>query len=243
MKAIVTGHTKGLGAALARNLLARGVPVLGLARTRSDELAHNWPELFEQVELDLADGPALVDWLDGKGLSDYLDGTGAVLLLNNAGVVAPIGPLEKQDPRAVLRAVTLNVAAPMALAAAVVRASEGGQQRILHISSGAGRHAYPGWSVYCATKAALDHHARAVVLDAAQGVQICSLAPGVIDTGMQAEIRATPQEDFPMRPRFIELKAAGTLLDPDECAEQLVDYLLGKSFGDEVVADLRTLGA
>jgi NAD(P)-dependent dehydrogenase (short-subunit alcohol dehydrogenase family) len=243
MKAIVTGHTKGLGAALARNLLARGVPVLGLARTRSDELAQSWPELFEQVELDLADGPALIDWLGGDALAEYLDGTGAVLLLNNAGMVSPVGPLEEQDPRAVLRAVTLNVAAPMALAAAVVRASDGGQKRIMHISSGAGRHPYPGWSVYCATKAALDHHARAVVLDGGEDVQICSLAPGVIDTGMQAEIRATPEESFPMRQRFVDLKTTGTLIDPDECAEQLVDYLLGKSFGDEVVADLRTLGA
>ncbi|MCS0590307.1 SDR family oxidoreductase [Massilia norwichensis] len=243
MKAIVTGHTKGLGAALARNLLARGVPVLGLARTRSDGLAQSWPDLFEEVELDLADGPALMDWLGGSALSDYLDGTGAVLLLNNAGMVNPVGPLEEQDPRAVLRAVTLNVAAPMALAAAVVRASDGGSTRIMHISSGAGRHAYPGWSVYCATKAALDHHARAVVMDAEQDVQICSLAPGVIDTGMQAEIRASSEENFPMRQRFIDLKETGTLVDPDECAEQLVDYLLGKSFGDEVVADLRTLGA
>jgi NAD(P)-dependent dehydrogenase (short-subunit alcohol dehydrogenase family) len=130
----------------------------------------------------------------------------------------------------------------MALAAAVVRASDGGQKRIMHISSGAGRHAYPGWSVYCATKAALDQHARAVVLDGGKDVQICSLAPGVIDTGMQAEIRATPEESFPMRQRFVDLKDTGTLLDPDECAEQLIDYLLGKSFGDEVVADLRTLG-
>jgi len=243
MKAIVTGHTKGLGAALARNLLARGVPVLGLARTRSDELAHDWPELFEQVDLDLADGPALTAWLGGSALPDYLDGTGAVLLLNNAGMVSPVGPLDEQDPLAVLRAVTLNVAAPMALAAAVVRASGGAQRRILHISSGAGRHAYPGWSVYCATKAALDQHARAVVLDGDQGVQICSLAPGVIDTGMQAEIRATPEERFPMRQRFVDLKHTGTLLDPDDCAGQLIDYMLGKSFGDEVVADLRTLGA
>jgi NAD(P)-dependent dehydrogenase (short-subunit alcohol dehydrogenase family) len=97
--------------------------------------------------------------------------------------------------------------------------------------------------VYCATKAALDQHARAVVLDGDQGVQICSLAPGVIDTGMQAEIRATAEECFPMRQRFVDLKETGTLVDPDDCADQLIDYLLGKSFGHEVVADLRTLGA
>ena len=243
MKAIVTGHTKGLGAALANNLLARGVPVLGLARTGTPELGQAYPGLFAEAELDLADGPALADWLAGSALPDYVDGSGAVLLLNNAGMVSPVGPLDGQDPLAVLRAVALNVAAPLALSAAVVRASPDAQRRILHISSGAGRNAYPGWSVYCATKAALDHHARAVALDGERGVRICSLAPGVIDTGMQAEIRATPEQNFPMRQRFVDLKETGALVDPDQCAEQLVDYMLGAGFGDEVVADLRTLGA
>jgi NAD(P)-dependent dehydrogenase (short-subunit alcohol dehydrogenase family) len=78
-------------------------------------------------------------------------------------------------------------------------------------------------------------------MDGGQDVQICSLAPGTIDTAMQSEIRATSEENFPMRQRFVDLKETGSLVDPDECAEQLVDYLLGKSFGDEVVADLRTL--
>jgi hypothetical protein len=127
------------------------------------------------------------------------------------------------------------------LAAAVVRASAGAQRRILHISSGAARNAYPGWSVYCATKAALDHHARAVALDQQRGVRICSLAPGVIDTAMQAEIRNVSEDRFPMRQRFVDLKETGSLAEPDECAEQLIDYLLGAGFGAEVVADLRTL--
>jgi benzil reductase ((S)-benzoin forming) len=242
MKAIVTGHTKGLGASLAHNLLARGVPVLGMARTRAPRLKADFPELFEEVELDLAEGAALSAWLGGHALQDYLDGTGAVLLLNNAGMVSPVGPLEQQDPQDVLRAVALNVAAPLALSAAVARASSGAQRRILHISSGAGRSPYPGWSVYCGTKAALDQHARAVALDAGNGVRICSLAPGVIDTGMQAEIRATPSANFPLRQRFVDLKETGSLADADECAERLVDYLLGAGYGDEVVADLRTLG-
>jgi NAD(P)-dependent dehydrogenase (short-subunit alcohol dehydrogenase family) len=243
MKAIVTGHTKGLGAALAANLLARGVPVLGIARSSAPELRGAYPSLFDEIELDLADSAALSSWLEGGALGHYLDDCGAVLLLNNAGMVSPVGPLDEQDPQAVLRAVVLNVAAPMALAAAVVRASDGAQRRILHISSGAARNAYPGWSVYCATKAALDQHARAVALDGERGVRICSLAPGVIDTGMQAEIRATPEARFPMRQRFVELKETGTLVDPDKCAGQMVDYLLGSGFGADVIADLRSLDA
>lgn len=235
MKAIVTGHTKGLGAAIARELLARGVPVLGLARGSAADLAS------KQVELDLADTEALSEWLAGPALRDWLDGCGTVLLVNNAGVVNPVGPLGEQDPAAVVRAVSLNVAAPLALAAAVVRAAPGAQTRILHISSGAARNAYPGWSVYCATKASLDQHARAVALDGDARVKAVSLAPGVIDTGMQAEIRATPESRFPMRERFVQMKSQGTLVPPEQCARKVVDYLLDARFGAKPVDDVRDL--
>jgi NAD(P)-dependent dehydrogenase (short-subunit alcohol dehydrogenase family) len=241
MKAIVTGHTKGLGAAIAQTLLERGVPVLGLARGAAPSLAQRYPGLLAQAELDLGDAASLGAWLAGPSLRAYLDGCGTALLVNNAGMVSPVGPLDEQDPLAVIKAVTLNVAAPMALAAAVVRAAADAQTRILHMSSGAGRNAYPGWSVYCATKAALDRHAEAIALDGSERVRACSLAPGVIDTGMQAEIRATPEARFPMRERFIQLKSQSALTPPDECARAVVDYLLGARFGSKAVDDIRDL--
>lgn len=241
MKAIVTGHTKGLGAAIARELLGRSVPVLGIARGRSEALAADFPGLLEQMVFDLADADALGAWLSTNALQAYLRGCGTALLVNNAGVVSPVGPLREQDPQAVMRAVSLNVAAPMALASAVVRAGAGVEKRIVHISSGAGRNAYPGWSVYCATKAALDMHAQATALDGDRSVRMCSLAPGVIDTDMQAEIRATPEAKFPMRERFVQLKAAGQLTSPEDCARGVVDYLLSAGFGSKPVADLRNL--
>ncbi|NML59902.1 SDR family oxidoreductase [Massilia sp. RP-1-19] len=240
MKAIVTGHTKGLGAAIASDLLARDIPVLGLARTFSHEMQARCPGLLSQIEIDLADAAALGNWLAGSALRHYLAGDNAILLINNAGVVQPVGALPAQDPLAVARAVTLNIAAPMMLSAALAAASAGAERRILHISSGAGRNAYPGWSVYCATKAALDQHARAVALDAVPGVRICSLAPGVIDTDMQAEIRATPPERFPLRERFVELQRAGELSTPQQTARGVVEYLLANGFGREPVDDLRT---
>lgn len=239
MKAIVTGHSKGLGAAIGAELLGRGIPVLGLARGPAPGLAAQFPGLLAELQLDLSDSAALTAWLAGSTLADYLRGEGAVLLVNNAGVVWPVGPLAAQDPLEAIRAVTLNVAAPLALAAAVVRASEGAHRRILHVSSGAGRGAYPGWSVYCATKAALDRHAEAVAQDADPAVRACSLAPGVIDTGMQAEIRATPEARFPLKERFVQLKQEGGLSSPEECAAKLVDYLLAAEFGDQPVDDLR----
>ena len=232
-KAIVTGHTRGLGAALAAELQRRGFAVLGLARGASPLAG------IEQVQLDMADPAALEAWLAGGALRAFLEDADLALLVNNAGVVTPVGPLAVQDPGEVLRAVALNVGAPLALAAAFVQASARAERRIVHVSSGAARNAYPGWAVYCATKAALDQHARAVRLDGDARVRACSLAPGVIDTDMQAAIRATPGADFPLRQRFVDLKEGGALDSPEACARKLADYLLAPGFGAEPVDDLR----
>lgn len=240
MKAILTGHTRGLGAAIAAELLGRHIPVLGLARRRNSGLARHFPVGLEQVELDLADTGSLEDWLAGDTLATFLAGSSSVLLINNAGVVQPVGPLTAQDVMSIARAVAINVTAPLMLSRAVTAASPSAHdRRILHVSSGAARNAYPGWSIYCATKAALDHHARAVALDQLPGMRICSLAPGVIDTDMQTEIRSTPVENFPQRERFEAMKRDGSLTSPDDCARRLVDYLLAERFGDAPVADLR----
>lgn len=240
MKAILTGHTRGLGTAIAVELLGRHIPVLGIARRRNADLAQRFPAGLEQVELDLADTGSLEDWLAGGTLAAFLAGSPSVLLINNAGVVQPIGPLTAQDAVSIARSVAINVTAPLILSQAIIAASPSAQdRRILHVSSGAGRSAYPGWSIYCATKAALDHHARAVVLDQLPGVRICSLAPGVIDTDMQAEIRSASLDNFPLREHFEAMKRDGALTSPAGCARRLVDYLLDERFGDAAVGDLR----
>ncbi len=239
MKAIVSGHSNGLGEAIAAGLMARGIAVLGLARGPAPVLAQRFPHLFSEVQIDLADSAALAGWLAGDALRRHLEGCACALLVNNAGVVQPIGALAQQDAADIGRAVVLNVAAPLMLAAAVTQASAGAERRILHVSSGAGRGAYAGWSVYCATKAALDHHARAVAQGAEAGTRICSLAPGVIDTAMQADIRATAPERFALHQRFVDLKRDGLLMEPGDCAAGVIDYLLDDKFGAMPVDDLR----
>lgn len=243
MKAILTGHTRGLGAAIAKELLSRRIPVLGVSRHRHGTLAKQFPAALEEAEVDLADAAALACWLAGGTLQRHVAGCKTVLLINNAGTVQPVGPIETQDAMRIAQAVSLNVAAPLmlagAVAAAAMDAASTSDVRILHVSSGAARSAYAGWSVYCATKAALDHHARAVALEQSCHMRICSLAPGIIDTDMQAEIRATRLEQFPLRERFDGLKRDGLLTDPADCARQLVDFLLSPQFGQASVADLR----
>jgi benzil reductase ((S)-benzoin forming) len=242
--AIVTGHTHGLGAALAEGLLARGIRVLGLARGTHPTLGGGADASFEQTALDLSNAEALGQWLATDALCTFIGDAGSVLLFNNAGTVEPIAPAGAQDPAAIARAIALNVAAPLMLANAVAAphaAKPGAARRIVHVSSGAARNAYAGWSIYCATKAALDHHARGVALDAQPGVRICSVAPGVIDTGMQATIRSSSEEQFPMRERFEQLKNNGQLTTPEAAAQQLIDFALSDAFGSSPTGDVREL--
>lgn len=242
IKAIVTGHSKGLGAALAADLLGRGTHVLGISRSAGAAPASAVGAILTEISLDMADTAALGFWLGGDALRDWLADADTVLLINNAGTVQPVGPLASQDPLEVARAVAINVAAPLMLSAALVQAVRAGAAcRIVHVSSGAGRNAYPGWSVYCATKAALDMHASAAAQDNNGNLRIVSLAPGVIDTDMQGQIRATPIERFPFRQRFDALKQTGELAAPARVARQLIDYLMSKDFGRDPVADLRQL--
>jgi NAD(P)-dependent dehydrogenase (short-subunit alcohol dehydrogenase family) len=239
--AIVTGHSRGLGAAIANHLVSRGTRVLGVARHPNRELARRRGADVTEVALDLADTAVLARWLETNTLERFLRGSKTALLVNNAGVLHPLGPLESQSTAEIARAVSVNVAAVFMLSAAFAQITrECDDRRILHISSGAATNVYQGWAVYSATKAALDQHARAVALDRSPGLRIAAVAPGVIDTDMQTEIRSTTDDKFPQRQRFVALKRDGQLHDPDESGQTIADFLLSDTFGREPVVDLRS---
>ncbi|HIV71125.1 MAG TPA: SDR family oxidoreductase [Candidatus Aquabacterium excrementipullorum] len=243
-QAIVTGHSRGLGEAIAADLLGRGIAVLGLSRATNEALAGRYPGLLQQTALDLADTAHLQAWLQAGTLARFTEGAERVLLVNNAGVVQPMGAAGILDAAQLAQAVALSVTAPLLLANALVASTDDKvQRRVLHVSSGAARKPYAGWSVYCATKAALDMHARASQLDEVPGLLISSVAPGVIDTEMQSDIRAASEDDFPLRARFEALKREGQLESPVEVAHKLVDHLLSPAFGVEAVVDLRELAS
>lgn len=241
-KAVVTGHTRGLGAALSEALLARGLSVLGVSRTRHTSLAARFPDAVEEAEVDLADTQNIEAWLGSGALQRFLRGADRVVLINNAGTAEPIGSLDTPHAREVGRSVVLNVAAPLMLSCVFAEASkEASDRRIAHVSSGAARNAYAGWSIYCATKAALDHHARAVAVGHERALRIATIAPGVVDTDMQAALRETDQAAFPSRDKFVELQRSGQLTSPQQAAEKFADYLLSDRFGDVATVDLRDL--
>ena len=85
-----------------------------------------------------------------------------------------------------------------------------------------------GQATYCAVKAGMDHLSRAVALDQAllaNGARIVSLAPGVIDTDMQAQLRGSSVAGFPERKMFVELKETGRLSSSHEAAARVLAWL------------------
>lgn len=244
--AIVTGASRGLGLALCAELLARGFAVAALARTQGDgltSLAEAYPGRLHWLSADLSDA-AQQDSAIARSLA-VLDQGERLLLINNAGVVWPVAQAGHYDDNALRHAISLNLMAPMVLCNRFLAGTAAwSDRRILNVSSGAAVKAYPGWGVYGAGKAGLDHFSRHLALEqaaSASPVRIAAVYPGVIDTDMQAEIRLARPEDFPALPRFLALKQEGALDTPAAAAGKLLDYLLGERFGEQAVADIRDL--
>ncbi len=234
-KAIITGHSKGLGAGMVSCLIDAGFEVLGIARSAlSEDLAG-----LTEVALDLGDTAAVSAFAASSELSVFLAGATEAILINNAGIVEPIAPVGRQDAGKIAQSVAVNVTAALILSDTFVAETEGADRRVVHISSGAGRNAYTGWSVYCATKAAMDMHVRAMVEDAIDGLKAESIAPGVIDTGMQATIRATPEEDFSILGQFKAMKDEGGLAKAEDTAAKICSHILSDDFGAESITDVR----
>ena len=106
---------------------------------------------------------------------------------------------------------------------------------LVNITSGAATKPYEGWAAYCASKAAVDHATRVVAAEEAEaGLRAHAVAPGVVDTDMQAAIRATPADRFPEVERFVQLKRDEAYNSPAWVA----DHILGLAFGDAPPTDV-----
>jgi len=249
---ILTGASRGLGRAMARQLLSPDRVLLCLSRQVDDEFAHLARLAgahLEQWSQDLADGAEAAERLELWLHSLHAPGLASATLINNAGVMPQIGPIERCPPQELDHALRVGLAAPMQLTGAFLRATQAwvdadwqGTRRVLNISSGLGRRPMAAQAPYCAVKAGLDHFSRCVALEQAGrpgGARIVSLAPGVIATGMQVQLRAADPSGFPDRARFIGLHEQGLLASPEQAAAQVLDWLARPDFGEVVVADVR----
>lgn len=244
---LITGASRGMGQAMAHQLLAAGHELWTVSRHADPTLAAAAQSAglpLTTWTVDLADpGPVaerLAAWLGARSPTDC----SAVTLINNAGVIPAIAPLGQVPAAEITRALRVGLEAAMLLTGVFLQATEawGVPRKVLNISSGLGRKAMASQATYCAAKAGMDHYTRCLALEEAQrphGARVCSLAPGVIDTDMQVQLRGALPERFPDRGNFQALKDQGLLMSPEAAATRVLAWLARPDFGDKPVADVR----
>ncbi|BFT69277.1 (S)-benzoin forming benzil reductase [Paenibacillus sp. P36] len=243
---IITGGSKGLGAELARQLLHQGAAVHCVSRgesqsLRQEALSMKGDYTFHAYDLAQTDGlDSLMERI--LGLVDRAD---AITLINNAGQLEPMTFIGRAGQEDLQMSLQVNLVAPTLLTNSFIRQTQALpiKKRVVHISSGAGKKPYPGWGAYCTAKAGLDMLTRCIGVEQMEQpypVEVISVAPGVVDTDMQREIRAASEEDFPQLSRFVKLHEDGELQSPEATAAQLLELLQRDAFTQGEIADLRT---
>lgn len=243
---ILTGASRGMGLAMARKLLKPGNTLLCISRHSNETLAAQAQmagTTLLQWARDLANSAEVSARLEQWLREQSHAGFASAVLINNAGMIPRIGPLSEADADDLRQALAVSLEAPMQLTAAFLRATEKwpARRKVLNISSGLGRRPMASQAAYCAAKAGMDHFTRCVALEEAlkpHGAAVCSLAPGVIDTDMQSQLRSAEESAFPDQHSFVNLKNKGQLSSPDEAASLVLAYLIRPDFGQQPVADI-----
>lgn len=217
--AVITGASRGLGAALALDFAARGMR-LGVC-ARSEPVLSSGVDVVSQ-RVDVRDEKA-VDAFARRVESQL----GAVdLWINNAGVLDPIAPVRDLELDAFRDHLAVNLEGVFLCTRAYVRQLRRLRRPgvLINISSGAAWHGYAGWGAYCAGKAGVDRLTECVQLEEASDglLRVHAVAPGVIDTDMQARIRACTPDVFPEVERFVEMKRNDTFNTPGFVAQHLL---------------------
>lgn len=231
----VTGASSGIGRAVAASVPWPDARCIDISRRGAPGIEH--------FRADLAEPAA---WPEVAALfADRMQGSDfeEIVFIHSAGTLEPIGFAGEVDAAAYTREVLLNAAAPQVLGDAFLRAAQRTRARctLLMITSGAAHNVYLGWSAYCAGKAAVDHWVRTTGAEQVRRggrVRVLAVAPGIVETPMQAEIRSSSAHDFPEVERFRSLHAESALRAPDEVARDLWRLLTG-DFENGAVLDLR----
>ena len=244
---IITGTSRGIGKALCKQFATPGYTVIGISRTENrtleDYMVHKGAR-YKFLRIDLADVENSKDWEQEIFAGLELEEGDSITLYNNAGVLGPIKHIENATSNDIIRHYNVNTVAPVLLSSAVIRRTKdfAGDKRIINISSGAAVHSYDGWACYCSSKAAINMFTQTVGVEQKTShnpVKIIAVAPGIIDTGMQDEIRSATDTDFGEVGSFIELKANGLLSDPNVVAQKLAQLARSADFPSGAFIDIR----
>ncbi len=227
---LITGTSRGIGQALAKKLLEKGNTVLGVSRSRSDTLSS---AKYHHLSFDLADTLQIGQIMEKVG--EIADNTNfdLVCLVNNASATDPVGPIEKCAAPEIEAHVRIGLIAPMILTSMFIRKFSGNESRkkVAFISSDPAFYGSPDTSVYDSCKAAINVFAECIGLEQenkANGFEVVSIGPGMVDTFMQEFARSKAVSEFAGAAFFKQAYLDGKLQAPDTVAERIYTILENK---------------
>ena len=237
--AIVTGSTRGIGAAIVDRLLERDTTVLGVARSAAT-IQHR---RYRHVRLDLTcldQVEAFFKWRFAGAIAPIVDAD-EVVLVNNGASIGSIEPLEDQSLSDLEQTLTLNALVPIWLMGFIPRCFPGHPVRTINLSSGAAQRAYAGWIGYCSSKSSLlmasrvyaEEQSAPCARPARPPRSVTCLAPGSVDTDIQSTIRGADRRHFPDLEKFHRLKRSRSLFSPAEIGDvvaRLIDTTQAPGF-------------
>jgi NAD(P)-dependent dehydrogenase (short-subunit alcohol dehydrogenase family) len=214
---LITGASRGMGAATARTTAQLGASVVLMARSQADlvAIAQHINDSGGQAHAVSGDVSRLADCQ--RAVAEAVDKFGRLdALINNAGIIGPIAPLSEGNPEAWAESWAVNVLGPVTLTQAALPYLRQVEGRVINVSSGAAVSIIPGWAAYCVAKAALNHFTRALA-EEEPSITAIALRPGVVNTDMQAAIRRDGAAGMPadVYARFVRYFEEEELLPPE----------------------------
>ncbi|HUB43551.1 MAG TPA: SDR family oxidoreductase [Acetobacteraceae bacterium] len=230
---IVTGASRGIGAAAAAALARSGAHLMLTARDAGqlDAVAQT---VVRDGGIAATTACDVSDWTSVQRLAEATQRRFGRIdaLINNAGVIEPIASIAESDPAAWARNIQINlVGAYHAVRAVLPAMIAAGGGTIVNVSSGAAHNPLEGWSAYCSAKAGLAMLTRAVAQEhAAQGIRVFGFQPGTTDTDMQVLIRASGVNPISKIPRENLTPVAHPAAAIVYLCSSAADDLAGKEF-------------
>jgi benzil reductase ((S)-benzoin forming) len=220
---IITGTSRGIGKKLAEDILSASENNVVYGYSRSSSIKHK--NYFHQN----------IDLSDTNNLSSFelpeIKEAEKIVLINNSGTLSDVNPVGKIKNEEIIKGINLNLTAPIVLTNNFISkysTNTNCEKIVFNISSGAAIYVIDGWSVYCATKAALNMFTDVAAAESKLhqlGFKHFSFAPGKVDTQMQTEIRNLKKNQFSMVQNFIEEKEKGSLNDVSLVSKKIISIL------------------
>ena len=245
---LVTGTSRGIGEGIVKALIGPGARIFSISRSDNEELRRAASEKGGEVRFfpfDLDHIERIDGFVEELFREIDFDEAEGIYLVNNAGILPPVGPIEKNTTEELRLHMNVNLIAPMRLCSAFIRNLEPftGRKVILNIISGAAERPYFGWSAYSSSKAALSTCTRVIGEEQRERqypVVAYGVHPGVIATGMQEYIRGLDEADFAAKSKFVRYHEKGYLASPIETGRRIADTLDDPRISTGDVIDLRS---